>query len=202
MCCLSFSPSFSFSEGGQARGGREEEGGVGFRLIKHGTNEKVNRDNTVRGSEGGGEGRREGGGPGIGNVCELHHDGEKTNSKALNTTLNVYACVHLHTYIYTCTYTYLCISSKSLQICSHQSTSVKYFPKSRDFFSGPIETGPNVLFAEQRFSLWNSVMQANICPVSAVSEGGFMNTDLSRGEQGLRFFVGSYVTSWMSRRSS
>lgn len=66
---------FFFFFGGRAGEGkgRGEEGG--FRLIKHGTNEKVNRDNTVGGKQGG----REGGGPGcacIGNV-ELHHDRER-----------------------------------------------------------------------------------------------------------------------------
>ncbi len=65
-------------------------------------------------------------------------------------------------------------------------------------FSGKTETSLYVLFAQQRFSSWNSAMQAIFA--QSLSYGGVMNTEASEACSSLDVVVGSFVTSWMSRR--
>lgn len=66
-------------------------------------------------------------------------------------------------------------------------------------FFGKIEMSLNV-FAQQRFSFWNSAMQAIFA--DSLYYGGVMNTDLNEENKAcssLDGVVRSFVTSWMSR---
>ncbi len=67
---------------------------------------------------------------------------------------------------------------QKVQLLSRQST--EYFPKSLGIircFLGKTETSFYVLFAQQRFSSWNSAMQAIFARLFLM--GGVMNTDLN-----------------------
>ncbi len=77
--------------------------------------------------------------------------------------------------------------SKKLNFCFVSPQSI--FPKVLGIikmFSGKTETSFYVLFAQQRFSSWNSAMQAIFA--QSLSYGGVMNTDLNWGKWGLQFF--------------
>ncbi len=92
--------------------------------------------------------------------------------------------------------------SKKFNFCLVSPQSI--FPKVLGIikmFSGKTETSLFVLFAQQRFWSWNSAMQAIFA--QSLSYGGVMNTDLNLNCEAcssLDVVVGSFVTSWMSRR--
>ncbi len=77
--------------------------------------------------------------------------------------------------------------SKKFNFCLVSPQSI--FPKVLGIikmFSGKTEISFYVLFAQQRFSSWNSAMQAIFS--QSLSYGGVMNTDLNWGKWGLQFF--------------